>query len=158
MTKKDTKIGKLTDKQERFCLEYVVDLNATQAAIRAGYSKKTAQRIGSENLSKPLIQERLGELVGKITEDLELSSEWVLGNLKELVERCMQKTPVMERRDGELVQATDETGAAIWQFDSSGANSALDKLGKYFKLFTDKVERSGDVSHTFVMKYHEPTE
>ena len=52
----------LTSKQERFCEEYVVDLNATQAAIRAGYSKKTANRIASQNLSKLDIQNKIEEL------------------------------------------------------------------------------------------------
>ncbi len=50
---------KLTEKQKRFCDEYLIDLNATQAAIRAGYSEKTAFAIGSENLRKPLIKERI---------------------------------------------------------------------------------------------------
>ena len=49
----------LNDKQEMFCREYLVDLNATQAAIRAGYSDKTARKIGSENLTKPDIGMRL---------------------------------------------------------------------------------------------------
>ena len=53
---------KLSAKQEQFCREYLVDLNATQAAIRAGYSPKTANRIASENLSKPDIMERVAEL------------------------------------------------------------------------------------------------
>ena len=48
---------KLTAKQEKFCIEYLVDLNATQAAIRAGYSEKTAAVIGAENLIKPNIKE-----------------------------------------------------------------------------------------------------
>ena len=48
---------KLTAKQQRFCDEYLIDLNATQAAIRAGYSAKTAQAIGSENLTKPLLKQ-----------------------------------------------------------------------------------------------------
>lgn len=48
---------KLTDKQAKFVQEYLVDLNATQAAIRAGYSENSAQEIGSENLSKPIIKE-----------------------------------------------------------------------------------------------------
>lgn len=52
----------LTDKQEMFCREYLIDLNATQAAIRAGYSGKTANRTASENLSKPDIQSRIAEL------------------------------------------------------------------------------------------------
>lgn len=53
---------KLTDKQEQFCLEYVVDFNATQAAIRAGYSKKTAKQIGEQNLSKVDVASRIKEL------------------------------------------------------------------------------------------------
>ena len=53
---------KLTDKQERFCLEYVIDLNGTQAAIRAGYSEKTAQEQSSQHLSKLIIQQRIAEL------------------------------------------------------------------------------------------------
>ena len=50
---------KLNNKQMMFCKEYMIDLNATQAAIRAGYSKKTAQEIGSQNLSKLIIQEEM---------------------------------------------------------------------------------------------------
>jgi len=53
---------KLTAKQEKFCHEYMVDLNASQASIRAGYSPKTAGVIGQENLKKPLIQARIREL------------------------------------------------------------------------------------------------
>lgn len=52
----------LNDKQERFCYEYCIDLNATQAAIRAGYSKKTASSIGAENLTKPNIKKRISEM------------------------------------------------------------------------------------------------
>ena len=51
----------LTDKQKAFVDEYLIDLNATQAAIRAGYSKDTAQQIGSENLSKPLVHEAIAK-------------------------------------------------------------------------------------------------
>ena len=50
---------KLTDKQERFCYEYCVDFNATQAAIRAGYSESSAKEIGCENLTKPNIKKRI---------------------------------------------------------------------------------------------------
>jgi phage terminase small subunit len=57
----------LTPKQQRFVEEYIVDLNATQAAIRAGYSQKTAQEIGSENLSKPLIAEAIAKLRSRET-------------------------------------------------------------------------------------------
>ena len=59
---------KLTSKQEMFCLEYMKDLNATQAAIRASYSEKTAKDIGCENLAKPNIQERIAELMKERSE------------------------------------------------------------------------------------------
>jgi len=58
---KDNNI-KLTAKEERFCYEYCIDFNATQAAIRAKYSPKTARSIGAENLTKPHIKERISEL------------------------------------------------------------------------------------------------
>ena len=75
---------KLTSKQGAFCEEYLIDLNATQAAIRAGYSKKTAQRIGSENLSKPLIQERIEELKAKRSDSVALDAKYVLNRLVEI--------------------------------------------------------------------------
>ncbi len=73
--------NKLTPKQKRFIDEYLVDLNATQAAIRAGYSKKTAQRIGSENLSKPLLQAEIQKKQGKLQQKLEISQEKILNEL-----------------------------------------------------------------------------
>lgn len=73
--------GKLTPKQIKFIDEYLIDLNATQAAIRAGYSKKTAQRIGSENLSKPLIQEEIQKRRNKLQSKCEITQERVLREL-----------------------------------------------------------------------------
>lgn len=61
-------MNNLTPKQKRFCEEYVIDLNGTQAAIRAGYSKNTANRIASENLSKLDIQNYIKELQKDIQE------------------------------------------------------------------------------------------
>ncbi|MCL1872974.1 MAG: terminase small subunit [Clostridiales bacterium] len=72
---------RLTDKQKRFVLEYLVDLNATQAAIRAGYSAKTANRMGSENLSKPDIQVALQVRQAKLQSKLEITQERVLMEL-----------------------------------------------------------------------------
>lgn len=67
--------GQLTPKQERFVAEYLIDLNATQAAIRAGYSVKTAQAIGSENLTKPLIAGAIQLRLGKSLQKAELTAE-----------------------------------------------------------------------------------
>lgn len=65
---------KLTDKQERFCYEYCIDFNATQAAIRAGYSEKTAFTIGSENLRKPYIKERISDMQSNLSETAGISA------------------------------------------------------------------------------------
>lgn len=75
---------KLTDKQDAFCREYMIDLNATQASIRAGYSKKTANRIATENLSKPVIQERLAELKAERNERNQVDADYVLNRLLEI--------------------------------------------------------------------------
>lgn len=73
--------AKLTPKQQKFIDEYLVDLNGTQAAIRAGYSKKTAQRIASENLSKPVIRAAIQKRQAKLQSKLEVTQETVLREL-----------------------------------------------------------------------------
>ncbi|WP_428067379.1 terminase small subunit [Chryseobacterium gambrini] len=72
---------KLTDKQERFCREYIIDLNATQAAIRAGYSKKVAGSIGFENLKKPEIEKYILSLREKKSAELDFSFERLANEL-----------------------------------------------------------------------------
>ena len=79
-------MGKLTDKQEMFCKEYLIDLNATQAAIRAGYSKKTANEQGSQNLVKLSIQNRIAELKEQRAKRIEIDSDGVLKELKNWAE------------------------------------------------------------------------
>uniref|UniRef100_UPI000A31F91C terminase small subunit n=1 Tax=Xenorhabdus beddingii TaxID=40578 RepID=UPI000A31F91C len=74
----------LTDKQEMFCREYLVDLNATQAAIRAGYSEKTANRIAAQLLSKLDIQNRITELKAQRNEDVGINAAYVLKRLVEI--------------------------------------------------------------------------
>jgi len=76
----------LTDKQEMFCREYLIDLNATQAAIRAGYSDNTARKIGSENLSKPDIAQRIIDLKSERNERVEVNADYVLRRLVEIDE------------------------------------------------------------------------
>lgn len=74
----------LTDKQEMFCREYLVDLNATKAALRAGYSEKTAYSIGHENLSKPEIQNRISELMQERASKVDIDAKYVLNRLLEI--------------------------------------------------------------------------
>lgn len=65
---------KLTDKQEAFCYEYCIDFNATQAAIRAGYSEDTAAVIGCENLRKPNIKARISQMQSNLAETAQVSA------------------------------------------------------------------------------------
>lgn len=74
----------LTDKQEMFCREYLIDLNATQAAIRAGYSEKTARALGCENLTKPDIQNRIAQLKAQRNEQVNIDAAYVLRRLVEI--------------------------------------------------------------------------
>jgi len=75
---------KLTDKQELFCREYIIDLNAAQASLRAGYSEKTAGVIGAENLSKPMIQARIAELMANRAESISIDAKYVLNRLVQI--------------------------------------------------------------------------
>ena len=77
-------MAKLTPKQERFVAEYMVDLNATQAAIRAGYSPKTAFSIGVENLKKPLIQAAIQEARQAQQKRTEITADFVLSELRKI--------------------------------------------------------------------------
>lgn len=115
------------ERWEIFCQEYVVNFNGTQAAIRAGYSKKTANRIASQNLSKLDIKNRIKELTQKKVERIEYTQDDVMRDLLEVKNRCMQGVPVTFM--GKPV--FDKNGHPIWKFDSQGANAALDKLAKH---------------------------
>ncbi len=74
-------MAKLTAKQQRFVDEYLIDLNATQAAIRAGYSEKTAFSIGTENLRKPLIQKAIQQRKQAREQRTEITQDRVIQEL-----------------------------------------------------------------------------
>ena len=75
---------KLTPKQEAFCLEYLIDLNAKQAAIRAGYSEDTAAVIGCENLTKPNVSEYISSLQQERVNKTKVDADYVLKRLIEI--------------------------------------------------------------------------
>ncbi|AHV96146.1 terminase small subunit [Paenibacillus sabinae] len=131
----------LTAKQELFCKEYIVDLNATQAAIRAGYSERTAGSVGHENLKKPEIADKIAELQQERGKKVGIDAQWVLDRLVELTDRCMQGEPVTDREG-------NPTGE--WKFDSSGANKALENIGKHLGMFKEKVEHSGNMGVSII--------
>ena len=150
---------KLTDKQAAFVREYLVDLNATQAAIRAGYSERTASRIGPQLLGKNCVREAIEKAQAKRARRVEVTQDYVLSNLVEVVERTMQRAPVTDRK-GE--QVTDEEGRAVWTCDAKGANRALELLGKHLGIFTDKIRAEvsgpdgGPMASEIVVRFVEP--
>jgi len=118
-----------------FCKEYLVDLNATQAAIRAGYSERTASATASRLLANVNVLARVKELKAKRAEELELDAYWVLKRLKDISDRSMQAEPVMmfDHESGTMV----ETGE--YQFDSVGANKATELIGKHIGMFDPRL-------------------
>ena len=80
-------MAKLNEKQKRFCDEYLIDLNATQASIRAGYSKKTAKEIGSQHLTKLHIQEYIAEKQSEVRKRNGVTVDFVINGIKDIAEQ-----------------------------------------------------------------------
>jgi phage terminase small subunit len=135
-----SKKNSVNEKQDLFCREYVVDYNATQAAIRAGYSTKTAKQQASMMLTKLNILARVRELQADQVKRLSISADWVVLSLQETYRRCMQAEPVMGWDYTE--KCMKETGEYV--FDSKGAIRALELIGKHLGMFKDSQNETTD--------------
>jgi len=113
---------KLTAKQELFVQEYLVDLNATQAAIRAGYSENAAKEIGYENLTKPHIIDLITKAKAERIAEVKIDAAYVLRQAVKLHERCMQDVPVLDY-DGKKI--------GEYKFEHTGAAKGLEIIGKH---------------------------
>jgi len=151
----------VTDKQKRFCEEYLVDLNATQAAIRAGYKSDTAGAIGAENLKKPLIRAHIDAAMAERSRRTGINQDRVLRELARIA--FVQAPKLINLDDATLKDDATEDDAAVIQSvkvksiptsDGMGVEreirladklKALELLGKHIGMFTDKVEHSGSV-------------
>ncbi len=142
-------MGSLEEKQKQFCKEFLIDLNGTQAAIRAGYSKKTANRIASRLLTNVDIQVYIKELIENRNKRIKITQDEVVANIIEVMNRCMQKVPVMayDKEEKDYIQVEDENGQGVWKFDSQGANKALDMLMKHTGGYeTDNKQKAFNIS------------
>lgn len=134
----------LTAKQQRFVDEYLVDLNASAAARRAGYSEKTAGAIGDENLKKPEIAEAIQKAMDARSERTEVTADYVLNSIVSTMERCKQAEPVFDRKgDPVMVETPDGGEARAYTFNAAGVLKGAELLGRHLKMFTDKLEASG---------------
>jgi phage terminase small subunit len=147
----------MTNKQKRFCDEYLIDLNATQAAIRAGYSVKSAADMGSENLRKPQIRARIGKAMAVQSKRTGVTTDRVVRELAKVA--FANSHDVIDYDD-----ARDDTAAVasvrvktIPTKDGPGIErevkmhdklKALELLGRRCGMFTDKIEHSGSIAGT----------
>lgn len=127
------------ERQIRFVEEYIKDLNATQAAIRAGYSKKTARSQGARLLTNVDILEAIQEAKEERSERTKIDQDYVLTNIQKVIERCMQ----VQQVDNCLTQTEDGELAQAFMFKEQGALKGLELLGKHLGMFKDKIEHSG---------------
>ena len=146
----------MTQKQKRFIEEYLIDLNATQAAIRAGYSPDTAQQTGSENLSKPVIRAQIDRAMAERSKRTGVNAERVIQELAKIA--FVNAAEVIDPKTATVKEdALPEDTAAIQSvkvktFGEDGLEreikmadkiKALELLGKHLGMFKDRIELSG---------------
>jgi phage terminase small subunit len=114
----------LTEQQKTFADQYLIDLNATQAAIRAGYASISARSQASVFLTNPEISKYIKDKRTEISANTQLDIEWALNRYKDISDRCMQAEPVMIF-DGEQWVESGE-----YKFDGMAAKAATDSIVK----------------------------
>ncbi|WP_180113271.1 terminase small subunit [Acinetobacter sp. YH12073] len=153
-------MANLTPKQQRFVEEYLIDLNATKAAIRSGYSEKTAQQMGSENLLKPVIAKAIQEAQNKRAEQTQIDSAYVLKRLVEIDQmdvldimddngnvKPIKDWPKIWRQYISNIETISVDDGEGWLKKIKWPDKVknLELLGKHVSVgaFKDKVEHSG---------------
>jgi phage terminase small subunit len=157
----------LTPKQRQFVDEYLLDLNGTQSAIRAGYSKKNARIIAAQNLSKLNIQAVLREAMKKREQRTQVKADKVLKEAAKLAFSDIRQ--VFKLEDFELIsphELPDDVAPAVasvkkkvkvfrdkdgnttefvtWEYSFWDKNKALDKLFRHLGLYNDKLKLDAD--------------
>ena len=157
----------MTKKQKRFVEEYLIDLNATQAAIRAGYSPHTAKDIGCENLAKPNIAAAISKAMAERSRRTGINQDRVLQELARI--GFAKITDVVDPETAKIKSDASDDDLACIQSIKIKPNefgterevklydkkSALVDLGKHLGLFKDKLELNGDMDLNITIDYGE---
>lgn len=159
-------MAKLTAKQQRFCDEYLIDLNATQAAIRAGYSEKTAKQIGQENLTKPDIRKYIDERMAEKQKELIADQDEVMRYLTAVMRRQKTDSVVVTLSEEQSTYVPDANGTMRKQTMKKevpriveipaqlrDANKAAELLGRAYGLYTDRIETDVDMELNINIDY-----
>lgn len=136
----------LKPKQRKFVDEYLIDLNAKRAAIRAGYATKAAAETGYKLINHPEVKALIEEKQKNLSETLGINAYTIAKRFQEIADRCMQYKPVMkfDYENKEMVQETalvkdeengEEKEVGLYTFDSAGANKANEMLAKHIGFF-----------------------
>ena len=135
---------KLTEKQKKFCEEYLIDLNATKAAVRAGYSKKTANTIAAQNLAKLSVQKYISELQREQSERTRITADQVLEELAAIAFSDRTELARVVSRQGETAVTVKKAVSGVKQGRNGVEVSSYDKLralellGKHLGMFIDR--------------------
>lgn len=143
-------MARMTAKQQRFCDEYLIDLNATQAAIRAGYSRKTARQAGAENMTKPVIKEYIKARMDEKESELIADQDEVLKYLTSVMRGQSRSKVVVVENVGDFTSQAREMEKAP---DEKERLKAAELLGKRYGLYTDKVEQDVDLELHITVDY-----
>ena len=142
----------MTEKQKRFCLEYIKDPNATQAAIRAGYNPKSAKSIGSENLTKPDIQKYIQEALDKLEKEKIADANEVIKYLTSVLRGESDSEEIVVEGIGEGYSKARLLTKKPGERDKL---KAAELLGKSYGIFTDKVDLDADMDLNICINYGE---
>ena len=141
---------KLTAKQQRFCDEYLIDLNATQAAIRAGYSEKTANEQGARLLAKVSIKKYIDERMAEKEKKLIADQDEVLRYLTSVLRGESQSTEIVVEGIGD---GCSEARTIQKEPSEKDRLKAAELLGKRYGLYTDRVETEVDMELNINIDY-----
>lgn len=125
---------KLTDKQKRYAAERIAGKEPVVAVLSAGYQVKPAfaKKIAFDNEHEPRIEALIAERTEKVLAKAEVTREWIATRLREVAERCLVAEPVM------IGRGEDRRESGEYVFDASGANRALELLGKDLGMFVER--------------------